>query len=87
MIVVTKDLKSRLQKQFRDTMGTNPVENVRNICYGRHLKINEEGVDQVHVSPDAKLGTVGAKVAGEKIGTQHKEVLNEKLEVTRRRAL
>lgn len=45
MIVVTKDLKSRLQKQFRDTMGTNPVENVRNVCYGRHLKINEEGVD------------------------------------------
>lgn len=39
------------------------------------------------MSPDAKLGTVGAKVAGEKIGTQHKEVLNERLEVTRWRAL
>ena len=87
MIVVTKDLKSRLQKQFRDTMGTKPVENVRNICYGKHLKINEEGVDYFYVSPGAKLGTVGAKVTSEKIGTQHKEVLNEKLEVSRQRAL
>lgn len=86
MILVTKDLKSRLQKQFRDTMGTKPVENVRNICYGKHLKINE-GVDQFHVAPDAKLGTIGAKVTGEKIGTQHKEVLNKKLEVSRQRAL
>lgn len=57
MILVTKDLKSMLQKQFRDTKGTKPVGNVRNTCCGKHLKINEEGVRLLHVAPDANLGT------------------------------
>lgn len=41
----------------------------------------------MHVAPDANLGTTGAKVTGEKIRTQHKEVLSENLKMSRQRAL